>query len=405
MYDLLLTGGKVLDPSQGIHGKMDVAITGESISQLAPSIPATEAARVVDVTGKIVTPGLIDIHTHIFHPGRSRNHPDIAGVRAGVTTVSDGGGSGPTNYQEFCDFVLPQAQSNVYCFLSIFGDTNAGASRGESDLDVAGVVSVARQAPEMVKGVKIVLRPAMIEAMGLKALEAARDAAREAGIRIMIHIGDIGPKDQTPTPPEVTARALSMLSPGDIVTHVFSPLTGAAVDTEGRILAELVEARSRGVVMDSSYGDFNFGWERAEAVMSQGLIPDTVGTDSEIQSNMGIRQISTRTLLEDLAVYLQLGFSLEDVVRMTTINPARGLGIEERAGSLASGRSADISVLEIVEGRWNLTDATGESRVGSKALVPVFTIKNGEIIESDEPLHPWGWSPPVAAEAGAPVGD
>ena len=151
------------------------------------------------------------------------------------------------------------------------------------------------------------------------------------------------------------------------------------------------------------YGDFNFGWDRAERVLDQGLIPDTIGTDMEIQPGAGFRTVSTRGLLEYAAYFLHLGFPMEDVIRMTTINPARALGIEDRAGSLAVGRKADISVLEPLEGDWELTDATGQSRTGSKALIPMVTIKSGQMIEPGEAPHPWGWAPPTAAEAGAQV--
>ena len=243
-----------------------------------------------------------------------------------------------------------------------------------------------------------------LQVMGLKHVEAATAAAQEAGLRVLMHIGDIGPKTLTPTPPEVVGRALSMLDPGDVMTHVFSPLTGAALDLEGKLLPQLVEAQDRGVVLDPSYGDFNFGWERAEAVMAQGLTPDTIGTDMEAQPGVGMRQVSTRGLLEYCAFFLELGFSLDEVVRMMTVNPAKALGIEDEAGSLAVGREADVSVLDLQEGRWLLTDATGASRVGSRALVPVVTVKSGRVIELGEAPHAWGWTPPAAVETGLEVG-
>jgi dihydroorotase len=407
MYDLLLKGGTVLDPSQSIHERLDVAITGGRISRLAPGISSEEASRIIDVEGKIVAPGLIDIHAHVYAPAgpeRNRNHPDNAGVLGGVTTVADAGSPGPGNFRDFCDVVLPRAQTSVYSFLSIFQDRSRPMMSDESQIDIAGVVETAKGNPELVKGVKVLIYPGTVQSMGLKHLEAAKAAARESGIRVLMHIGDIGPKSQTPTPPEVTARALSMLDPGDIVTHVFSPLTGAALDSEGRVLSELKEAQERGVIMDPSYGDFNFGWERAESVMAQGLVPDTIGTDIEVQAGVGMREVSTRGLLEYTAYFLDLGFSLEDVIRMTTITPARALGIEDRAGSLAVGHEADVSVLDLLEGQWQLTDAAGVSRTGSKALAPVVTIKGGLVVEPGEGPHPWGWAPPTAVDAGVQAG-
>ena len=401
MYNLLLKGGTVLDPSRDVHERLDVAITADKISSLAPTIAPTEADRVVDVEGKFITPGLIDIHTHVYYPGRGLEQPDpdIAGVRGGVTTVADAGTPGPSNFQEFRDFVSTQAQTSVYSFLSIFRDRSHPSMTDESELDVKGVVRVAQQNPVLVKGVKALVYPGTVRAMGLKHVEAAKNAARQAGIRIYLHIGDVGFKGQTPTPLEVVRQAISMLEPGDILTHVFSPLTGAAMDREGRLLPELKEAQDRGVVLDPSCGEDSFGWERADGVMSQGVIPDTIGTD--IQPGAGKRRPYARGLLEYSAFFMSLDFSLDDVIRMTTINPARALGIDDWAGSLAVGRTADITVLEVAEGRWRLTDSTGASRIGSTALLPVLTIKGGELIEPGEPLHPWGWGPPTEVETAA----
>jgi dihydroorotase len=404
MYDLLLKGGTVLDPSQGIHARMDVAITAGRVAKVAPSIPRDRASRVTDVRGKVVAPGLIDIHAHVYQPNHNPIHPDAAGVWGGVTTVADAGGPGPANFPEFREVVLPQAKTKVYSFLSVFHDRSNPMANNESEIDVQGVVRTARENPGLVKGVKVLVYPRTVQVMGLRHVEAARAAAREAGLRVMMHIGDIGPKSQTPTPPEITSQALSMLEAGDIVTHIFTPLTGAALDFEGRLLPGLADAQERGVTLDTSYGDFNFGWQRAQDVMSQGLHPDTIGTDIDIQPGFGMRKNLMRGLLEYSAYFLEMGFSLEDVVRMTTVNAARALGIEETAGSLAVGREADVAVLEVLEGAFRLTDATGESRTGSRALVPFLTIKGGAVVEGGEAPHAWGWGPP-AAETAAVAGD
>ena len=404
MYDLLLKGGTLVDPSQGRNEKMDVAVTGNVVCRVADSIPASEASRVVDVQGKVVAPGLIDVHAHVYQPKRNPAHPDSAGVWGGVTTVADAGGPGPANFPEFCDVVFPQAQTKVYSFLSIFHDRTV-QTIDESQLDVSGVVRTAQENPDIVKGVKCLVQPRVVQVLGLKHVEAATAAAREAGLRVLMHIGDIGPKSLPPTPPEVVARALSMLAPGDIVTHVFTPLTGAALDWEGKLLPELKEAQERGVILDPSYGDFNFGWKRAQDVMSQGIVPDTIGTDIDIQPGFGMRKNLMRGLLEYSAFFLALGFSLEDVIRMTTINAAKALGIEDQAGSLTEGREADISVIEVVEGQWQLTDATGENRIGSQALIPLLTIRGGQIVEGVEAPHAWGWGPPSVAQAEAVYSD
>ena len=403
MYDLLLKGGTVIDPSQGLNDILDVAISAGAIARVAANLSPTEAARVIEVPGKVVAPGLIDIHAHLYQPQRNPIHPDSAGVWGGVTTVADAGGPGPDNFQEFCDVTLGQAKTKVYAYVSIFRDRSR-LTPDESQIDAAGVVKTARENPDLVKGVKCAVQARLVNVMGLKHVEAATAAAREAGIRVMLHVGDIGPKPQVPTPPEVVVRAVSMLEAGDAVTHVFTPLTGGALDLDGKLLPELKEAQARGVVMDSSCGDFNFGWERAHAVMSQGLRPDTIGTDIDIQPGFGFRKNLKRGLLEYSAFFLHLGFSLEDVVRMTTVEPAKALGIEDTAGSLAEGRVADICVMDIEDGPWELTDASGEVRPGDKALLPFLTIRSGELVERGAAPHSWGWGPPPL-EAEPVAGD
>jgi dihydroorotase len=404
MFDLLLKGGRVIDPSRGIDEPMDVAVEGDQIARMAREISSSEARDVLDVSGKIVAPGLVDVHTHVYHPGRNWNHPDVAGVRSGVTTIADAGGPGSADFEDFCEYILPKAQTTVYSFLSVFRDRSLGAPPSEEQMDVDGVVEIARNNPDLVKGVKVIVAPRTVQNLGLKHVEASKRAAREGGVRLMMHIGDIGPKSQTPTPSEVTARALTMLDAGDLVTHVFTPLTGAALDEEGQLLSALVDAQDRGVFIDTSYGDFNFGWDRADTVLAQGLRPDTIATDIEIHAGDGMRKLSERGLLEYASYFLAMGFSVEDVVRMTTATPAAYLGIQDKAGSLQEGRTADISVLDVVEGRWLLADATGKSRVGTEALVPVVTIKGGQAIHPGEPPHSWGWTPPAAVEV-ASAGD
>ena len=404
MYDLLLKGGRVIDASRGIDEPMDVAVEGGRIARMARGIPPSEAQEVLDVSGKIVAPGLVDVHTHVYHPGRNWNHPDVAGVRSGVTTIADAGGPGSADFEDFCQYVLPKAQTTVYSFLSVFRERSLGAPPSEDQMDVDGVVEIARNNPDLVKGVKVIVASRTVQSLGLKHVEASKRAAREGGVRLMMHIGDIGPKSQTPTPSDVTAEALAMLDAGDLVTHVFTPLTGAALDEDGQLLSALVDAQDRGVFIDTSYGDFNFGWDRADTVLAQGLRPDTIATDIEIHAGDGMRKLSERGLLEYASYFLAMGFSVEDVVRMTTSTPAAYLGIQDRAGSLQEGRTADISVLDVVKGRWLLTDAMGKSRVGTEALVPVVTVKGGQAIYPSEPPHSWGWTPPVAVEV-ASAGD
>src|ERR671914_296126 len=406
MYDLLLKGGTVIDPSRNVHEKLDVAVTGDRITKLESSIDSSEATQAIDVSGKLVTPGLVDDHIHVY-PSRSHSkHPDFAGVFGGITTAADAGGAGPNNFQDFCNSVLTQSQTRLYCLLSIFRDRGAEAMKKRAadsadgwDMDIDGVVGLAKEHPDIVKGIKVQLSARESQAIGIKHIEAAKVASRKANIPVLMHLSDTAGRERGITSPQMVGAAVSLMDPGDAITHVFTPNTGSTLDQDGKILPEVLDAQRRGVFIDTANDGNNFGWTEAELVMSQGLVPDIISSDNQIT----YKPTLVRSLLEYSSFYLHLGFSVDDVVRMMTIIPARFLRIENQAGSLALGRDADIAVMELLDGRWQLEDSTGVSRIGSQALVPVLTIKSGRVIESGEGLYPWGWAPPTAAETGVTV--
>ena len=406
MYDLLLKGGTVIDPSRSLHEKLDVGITGDRVTGLAASIGASEATRVIDVSGKLITPGLVDNHVHVYPSKPHSKHPDFAGVFGGVTTVADAGGAGPNNFQDFCDSVLPQTQTRLYCLLSIFRDRGAEAMKKRAvdsadgwDMDIDGVVELAREFPNIVKGIKVQLSAKESQAIGIKHVEAAKVASQKANIPVLMHLSDTAGRERGITSPKMVGQAVSLMDPGDSITHVFTPNTGSALDQDGIVLPEVLDAQQRGVFIDTANDGNNFGWAEAELAMSQGLVPSIISSDNQIT----YKPTLLRSLLEYSSFYLHLGFSVDDVVRMMTITPARFLQIEDRAGSLALGRDADISVLELLDGQWQLEDSTGVCRIGSQSLIPVFTIKSGRVIESGEGLYPWGWAPPTVAAAGAAI--
>jgi len=404
MYDLILKNGTVIDPSRNLHEKLDVGITGDRVTGLAASIGASEATRVIDVSGKLVTPGLVDNHVHVYPSKPDNKHPDYAGVFGGVTTSADAGGAGPNNFQDFCNSVLTQSQTRLYCLLSIFRDRGAEAMKKRSadsadgwDMDINGVVEVSREYPDIVKGIKVQLSARESQAIGIKHIEAAKLASREANIPVLMHLSDTGGRAMGITSPQMVGQAVSMMDPGDAITHVFTPNSGSTLDQDGKILPEVLDAQRRGVFIDTANDGNNFGWAEAELLMSQGLVPNIISSDNQIT----YKPTLLRSLLEYSAFYLHLGFLVDDVVRMMTITPARFLRIEDHAGSLSLGRDADIAVLELLDGRWQLEDSTGVSQIGAQSLVPVLTIKSGRVIENTEGLYPWGWAPPTAAAVPA----
>ncbi len=406
MYDLLLKAGTVIDPSRNLHEKLDVGITGDRITGLAHSIETSEATQVIDVSGKFVTPGLVDNHIHVYPSKPNSKHPDFAGVFGGVTTAADAGGAGPDNFQDFCSTVLTQSQTRLYCHLSIFRDRGGEAMKKRSadsadgwDFDIDGIVRLAGEYPEIVKGIKVQLSFKESRAIGIKHNEAAKVASHKANIPVLMHLSDTAGRAMGITSPEMVGQAVALMDPGDAITHVFTPNSGSTLDLDGKILPEVLEAQRRGVLMDTANDGNNFGWAEAELTMSQGLVPDMIASDNQIT----YKPTLLRSLLEYSSYFLHLGFSIDDVVRMMTSTPSRFLRIEDRAGSLALGRDADIAVLELLEGQWQLEDSTGVCRTGSQSLVPVLTVKSGRVIESLEGLYPWGWAPPTAAAPGVAV--
>jgi dihydroorotase len=406
MFDLVLKGGTVIDPARSLHEKLDVGITGDRITALAASIAETESSRIIDVSGKLVTPGLVDNHVHVYPSKTTNKHPDFAGVFGGVTTAADAGGAGPDNLRDFCDSVLTQSQTRLYCLVSIFRDRGSEAMKKRSadsadgwDMDIEGVVRVAHEYPDVVKGIKVQLSARESQAIGIKHIEAAKAASREANIPVLMHLSDTAGRERGITSPQMVGQAVSLMDPGDAITHVFTPNSGSILDLEGKVLPEVLDAQRRGVLIDTANDGNNFGWAEAELAMSQGLMPDLIASDNQIT----YKPTLLRSLLEYSSYYLHLGFSVDEVIRMITITPARFLRIEDRAGSLALGRDADIAVLELLDGQWKLEDSSGVSRVGSQALIPVFTVKSGRVIESGAGLYPWGWAPPAVTAPGVAV--
>ena len=396
MTDLLLKGGEVIDPSQDIRAKLDVAVTDGVISAVAPDLDPSDAARVINVDGNIVVPGMIDLHTHVYE-GINQNgiNPDLAGVLSGVTTVLDAGSAGCYTFGGFPRYVVPRAKTRIFCMLHIsrVGLSYQPDTSRREDIDVEETVSVIKANRPLIQGVKIRAVGPGVPRMGVEMVRLAKQAATEGGVRLMVHIGDRSIAGGDGTEPTITHQLLPLLENGDIITHLFSGNPGRIIGDDGKVIPEIMEAQERGVFLDTAHGRQNFSFDVAKAALDQGVNPRSISTDMTPPGRMN----TVHSMTEMLARFMALGFSLEDVIRMTTANPAQALGMEDTLGSLAVGRPADISVLKEETGDWLFHDTEGNTLRGDKALVPVVTIKDGEAYSPDWGPRPWGWLPDSAS--------
>jgi dihydroorotase len=395
MYDLVLKGGRVVDPSSGLDGVLDVAVEQGAIARIAAGIAPSEAARVIEVGGKLVTPGLIDVHAHVFESiNRTGVNPDLAGVYSGVTTIVDAGSAGAATFGGW-KHILPTCATEIVPFLHICqtGLATLPDIIAESSVNVADTIKVAGENKHLIRGIKARMVSPALEIMGMEMPKLAKRAARESGIKLMVHIGDTEKRYD----PKVIHPLLDLLEPGDILTHYFTPNPGGVLDGNGKLVPEAREAAARGVWFDTAHGRMNFSFEVGRKIIDQGLLPHCISTDLTVPG----RAMTVHSMTEMMTRFLGLGFTVPQVITMSTSNPAKAIGAEARIGALAVGRQADISVLDLREGDWMVYDILGAGLRVARAFAPHLTLKKGRVFTPDFGPRPWGWWPDLAKTAMA----
>ena len=383
MYDLIIKGGRVFDPSQNLDDTTDIAITGDKISSVARGIPAQQGKQVIDAGDKIVSPGIIDLHCHVAGSILTMSiDPDTAGVYQGVTTVVDGGSTGEAIFGGFPRYVIPSSLTRVFCFLHL---SSQGLSimpelRDWDEVNVEAAAATIESHRELIKGVKLRLVGNTVARDGTKLVETAKKLARQFGMPIMIHIGDLKKK----VSPTLTQEVLPLLDSGDILSHVYTAKFGSALRPDGTVLPELREAMERGVILDTALGGNNFNFEVARKSMAQGILPTTLSTD--LGGNNLRHTVYGMTVT--MTKFLALGLDLKQVIEMSTTNPARALGEETRIGSLKPGMEADVSILKLLNGKWSLVDSEQETVEVNNLISPVTTIKAGQVIPAQPAAQP-----------------
>lgn len=373
-YDLLLKGGHVIDPKNGISAARDVAIKDGRIAAVAASIAASEARKTVQVNGLYVVPGLIDIHAHVFSGtegkglagGDSSIHPDSFAQRVGVTTLVDAGSSGRHTFGAFRRTIVDKARTRVLVFLNIGGPGMPGDAQEQNvdDMDAKAAAALATANKDVVVGIKV----AHYTGPDWTPVERGVEAGRLAGIPVMIDFGAF--RIERPFQDLV----LKKLRPGDIYTHAFyAPVP--YFDKEGRLLPYLAEARKRGVLFDVGHGGAAFEFKQAARAVKQGFPPDTISTDVHSGSlNAGMKD-----MLNVMSKFLNMGLRLDDVVYRSTWNAARAIRREE-LGHLSVGATADIAVLRLEQGAYGFVDSWGAGLAGGQRLSNELTIRDGYVI-------------------------
>ena len=373
-YDLILNGGTLLDPAQGINDRLDIAFKDGLVASVAERIDPASGAAAVDVSGKLITPGLIDLHGHFYHGGNATAvHPDQICLSSGTTTGVDAGSAGFQNFMAMRDYVFPAHRTRLLAFLHIGGVGLAlnrllgGALHDMRVIDVDQTADAIKSNPGFCFGVKVRMHVNAVAYWNAhEAMKAARAAADQSGTILMVHVSG------TPIPlPEV----LEYLGPGDISTHAFNGNPESILDGRGKLRPEVRAAADRGVIMDVAHAGVHCDVEVVKASMEQGLLPDTISTD--IHNPPPDRTVY---LMNDLvSKFHALGMPLPDAVAAATSRPAQVLGLQDSLGSLAVGMSGDAAVFDQREGRFVWHDMAGHSVEGQVRLDTFLTVRAGAV--------------------------
>ncbi len=374
-YDLLLTGGEVLDPGAGLRGVMDVGIAGGRIVAVAPSLPAGEARRTISARGRLVTPGLVDIHAHVFVNAHDMGGETDRFCRAsGVTTLCDAGSAGSANFAGLRHVLDHEVRTRVRAFVNLSAIGITAASRGGelshfAYADPEGCARTISENPDLAIGVKLRYGPGLVWEHTNEPVKLARRTADMAGgVPMMMHITD------SPIPlPEL----LAPMKPGDIVTHCYHGRANGIMGQEKLfVLKEVVEAQRHGIIFDCAHGRNHFSFAMIEKALDQGFLPDTISTDLTLASATGGPVWDLPTTMSKL---LHFGMSLDEVVRRATSVPARILGYEGTVGTLKPGANADVSVFELRDGHFALRDSEGNTITARRRLIAQLTLKDGRV--------------------------
>ncbi len=396
-YDLLLRGGRVIDPANGRDARLDVAVSGKHIAEVAADIPPEQAERVLDVAGALVVPGIIDMHTHVYrfpagpHSYVESMHADAHLLASGVTTTVDAGTAGWRNFHDFKTRDIDRSKVRILAYLNIAGEgmVDAESEQNVADLDPAITAAVAQAYPDVIVGIKTAhywtRLPWDAEHAPWASVERAVRAGELSGLHVMV--------DFWPRPPErpYPDLILEKLRPGDIHTHVFAQQF-PIIDEQGRLYEHMFRARERGVIFDLGHGAGSFWFRNAARAFRGGFYPDSISTDL----HMGNINGPVLSMATTMSKCLSMGMPLVEVIARSTVAPAREIRRPE-LGTLSVGAEADIAVFRHLTGEFGYVDCGRAKMIGHDKLEPLLTVRAGETLYDPTGLAAPEWEHAPAA--------
>jgi dihydroorotase len=384
-YDTLIKGGRVVDPGSSLVGDLDVAIAGGKIAAVEAGISRESADKIIDASGKFVTPGLIDLHTHIYWGATYWGiEPDPVAARSGVTTWLDVGSAGAYSFPGFRRYVAEASKARVYSLLNLSAIGLIAPTYEFANLDYCNVElasQIIEESRDLIVGIKARIDAFTTRGTGIKPLALARELADQVQLPLMVHIG---------TAPPTLDEICEYLRPGDILTHCFTGQANKIVEETGQVNANIKALHERGLILDIGHGAGSFSFETAERMLDQGFLPDVISTD--------IHQLAIQGPMFDmpttLSKFLLLGMTIEQVIERATSAPAAAMRKPE-LGSLKPGGAADVALFAIEEGDFTFQDIHMNERKGTQRLVNMLTMIDGEELPrlEERPLHLWAVLP------------
>ena len=386
MQDIILEGAEIVDPSQGIYGVGSVAIKDGKISYAETGVYANDAKEVYQLKGKIVTPGLIDLHCHpvLGFTEWAVSESDI-GLNTGVTLLCDGGSSGAANFDTMKKLIIENSETDIFCFLnlSLTGLIILPEILDKKYINIDYTKRTIEKNKDIIKGIKVRAIESFYEELGIKGIEIAKKLCSDLNLPLMVHLGETRKRVPGDKMDDFSRATVSLLEKGDVISHYLTWEAGGMIFKDGTIQPELESAHKRGVVLDSSHGLNHMSFNIARKAIEKGLVPTVISTDMAI---WGLPVVQSLAVV--MSKFLNMGIDLYEVIRMTTSSPAKVLGEESRRGSLKVGNSADITVFELVKGDYIFSDGTGGEKIrGEVLLEPRMVFKGGKVMPSYSRYH------------------